>query len=190
MTLQEIETNKIQQSQVELLRPLSIKEFKLLLSKKWDLDSHLSKTAHSMATRSSFDSSLAPRPKEEILQAETEKPAEEENLDLEQLFYQAPEAVPEPQLEPQLQPADILADTLPFVEPVTIGPEIDAISKRTRSHDKIKVSNLTSEECNAGSTNFNSYRVHEQVSKNYLHSKEEIYKKSKIFLQNKVNPIL
>lgn len=34
VTLQEIETNKIQHSHVELLRPLSIKEFKLLLSKK------------------------------------------------------------------------------------------------------------------------------------------------------------
>ena len=106
------------------------------------VDSHLSKTAHSMATRSSFDSSLAPRPKEEILQAETEKPAEEENLDLEQLFYQAPEAIPEPQLEPQLQPADILADTFPFVEPVTIGSEIDAISRRTRSHDIIQTNNI------------------------------------------------
>ena len=136
-----------------------------------------------MAKRSSFDSSLAPRPKEEILQTEIEKPEEEENLDLEQLFYQAPEAVPEPQL--QLQPADILTDTLPFVEPVTIGSEIDAISRRTRSHDIIQTNNIDEIGLDAGeyleNISFNSHRVHEDISKSYLQSLKERLKKKVSF---------
>ena len=68
VTLQDIESGKIYHSHVELIRPLELKEFKLLLNKKWDLNSHLSKTASGVETRSNFDIPIAEKTKTQVLQ--------------------------------------------------------------------------------------------------------------------------
>ena len=113
---------------MELIRPLELKEFKLLLSKKWDLNSHLSKTASGVETRSNFDTPIAEKTKTEVLQLDKEEKEEEDSLELENLFYENTE--PKPQLEPQFQPMDIPQNILPFQE--LLPAPLDAVSSRTR----------------------------------------------------------
>ena len=102
VTLQDIESGKIYHSHVELIRPL---QFKLLLSKKWDQNSHLSKTASGVETRSSFDIPIAEKTKTQVLQQDKEEEEKDDPLELENLFYENTE--PKPQLEPQFQLMDI-----------------------------------------------------------------------------------
>ena len=68
VTLQDIESGKIYHSHVELIRPLELKEFKLLLNKKWDLNSHLRKTASGEETRSNFDIPISEKTKTQVLE--------------------------------------------------------------------------------------------------------------------------
>ena len=197
VTLQDIESGKIYHSHVELIRPLELKEFKLLLNKKWDLNSHLSKTAAGVETRSNFDIPIAEKTKTQVLQQDKEEEEREDSLELENLFYENTE--PKPQLEPQIQPMDIPQKILPFQE--LLPAPLDAVSSRTRSRGTAILTNIENSPTSAGANtnideiaveaetytanaNFNSYRVYEDVSKSYLQTLKEKLK-NKVFFSAK-----
>ena len=106
-TLIDIEDGKIFHSHVELLRPLSLRQYKTLLTKNWDFNSHFTKTAKSsMVTRSAFERAMNPLTKEEIMQSES-------LLDMQDLFANQP--MPDtpdslPEVEPDGDPPDHHAD--------------------------------------------------------------------------------
>ena len=117
VTLEDLESSKIYHSHVELLRPLDLKEFRLLLNKKWDLNAHLVKAAQTVATRSTFDTPLTALSKAEVLGVENTVPEIEDELELEHLLYPAPEQTPLKQPELRnfpLESVDVLAERLDF----------------------------------------------------------------------------
>ena len=136
VTLEDLESSKIYHSHVELLRPLDLKEFRLLLNKKWDLNAHLVKAAQTVATRSTFDTPLTALSKAEVLGVENTVPEIEDELELEHLLYPAPEQTPLKQPELRnfpLESVDVLAERLDFqpIPPplgeVPLVPEIQEI---------------------------------------------------------------
>jgi len=187
VTLEDIESNKVYHSHVELIRPLELKEFKLLLSKKWDLNTHLSKTARPQGTRSTFDTSLTSIPKEEVLGVENENSELKDELELEHLLYPIPEqVVPQPQLEPQLEPQDILTNMLPFSHG-PVDTEVEETVPAKIQPQAGKNTNLPSipeiqDEFSVDSLKFNSFRVQEDVSQSYLQTlKQKLKKKVSFF---------
>jgi dUTPase len=115
--LVDIEDGKIFHSHVELLRPLSLKQYKTLLTKQWDFNNHFTKQAKSsMMTRSAFDRAMDPLSKEEILQSEG-------LLDLHDLYgadndiHDIPDTPDSTPVEPDGDPPD----------PPTDQPEADSV---------------------------------------------------------------
>jgi hypothetical protein len=84
VSLTELQTGKQVHSHIELIRPVSLKEFKLILANQWDLHSQYTKAATPMPTRSSF---LAAHPldKNAIIQAESKL---EDEIDLPAFFIE------------------------------------------------------------------------------------------------------
>ena len=163
VTLVDVETGKIFHSHLELLRPLSLKEFKLILSKKWDLNSHFVKSAQSVQTRSSFDKPLLEMEKEDVLRSE------EDSLNLETLFESDSVSKPPDPLSEQNSAQQH------FLLP--LGQELATQSQTERSNDRqandqIDPSmNLIRQESQAS---FNSFKVSEDISKAY---KEQLLKR-------------
>jgi len=80
VTLIDIEDGKIFHSHLEMLRPLSLKQFKLLLTRQWDFNNHFMKSAkRPMSTRAAFEKVTDPIPENDILQTENQ-------LDMQNLF--------------------------------------------------------------------------------------------------------
>lgn len=141
VTLEDLETGKIYTSHVELLRPLDIKDFKLLLSKKWDLNTQVDKAAKVPVTRSILDTTLQPVPLQLAQQQELEKvPEVEDEVDLENLFYPPPATI---------------TQTLPKVGIPTVTPP-----PRSPPED-------IEDEFNLDNISFNSLHAEEDISKNY-----------------------
>jgi hypothetical protein len=82
-TLIDIETGKIFHSHVEFLRPISVKQYKTLLTKNWDFNTHFSKAPVSRITRSTFDTVAHPITRTDVLSSE-------QDSDLAKLFEQPP----------------------------------------------------------------------------------------------------
>jgi hypothetical protein len=101
VTLLEPETGQTVQTHIELIRPLDLKEFKLLLNKKWDLNVHHQKAIDKKVQPGIFDEPSNPVPLAEALEQE---PPEEiaDEIDLEALFYPPPKNAPEADLEADL----------------------------------------------------------------------------------------
>jgi len=137
VTLIDIETGKLYNSHVELLRPLSVREFKLLLSKEWDLNTHFQKAAYNIQTRSTFDSPFAPEKLENVLQQENE------DLGLEDLFNSPEKPKPLPEL-------GLLTDQNLTEKP----PDI------VQNDPDLQISDLNT-------VSFNSYQAEEDLSKSY-----------------------
>jgi hypothetical protein len=83
-TLVDIEDGKIFHSHLELLRPISMKQYRTLLTKNWDFNSHFSKAPTARTLRSSFDTAKNPVQKTDVLNSE-------KDLDLATLFEQSPD---------------------------------------------------------------------------------------------------
>jgi hypothetical protein len=81
VSLTELQTGKQVHSHIELIRPVSLKEFKLILANQWDLHSQFTKSAQPMPTRSSF---LAAHPldKNAVIQVENTPEEIEDEIDL------------------------------------------------------------------------------------------------------------
>jgi len=113
-TLVDIEDGKTFHSHVELLRPLSLKQYKALLTKNWDFNTHFQKAAkRTVTTRSAFERTTDPLPREEILQTE-------QMLDMQNLFSETPDTQQHglPHVEPDEEPPDPL-------QPLQDGETVD-----------------------------------------------------------------
>jgi hypothetical protein len=97
VTLLEPETGQTVHTHIELIRPLDLKEFKLLLNKKWDLNVHHQKAIDKKVQPGIFDEPSNPVPLAEALEQE---PPEEiaDEIDLEALFYPPPQNASEADL--------------------------------------------------------------------------------------------
>jgi hypothetical protein len=83
--LTELQTGKQVHSHIELIRPVSLKEFRLILANQWDLHSQYTKSAQPMPTRSSF---LAAHllDKNAVIQAESTPEEIDDEIDLPAFF--------------------------------------------------------------------------------------------------------
>jgi hypothetical protein len=104
VSLTELQTGKQVHSHIELIRPVSLKEFKLILANQWDLHSQYTKSAQPMPTRSSF---LAAHPfdKNAVIQAESTPKEIEDEIDLPAFFVEPEQRIRPPDPEPQPAPA-------------------------------------------------------------------------------------
>ena len=108
VTLIELETGKTFHSHVEHIRPLSLKEFKLLLNNKWDLTTNLQKSTKISDNNKIFDHPDSTFTLSESLFFEQEPPPEiEDEIDLENLSYPPQPIKESPQLAPEPKPPDI-----------------------------------------------------------------------------------
>jgi hypothetical protein len=87
VSLTELQTGKQVHSHIELIRPVSLKEFKLILANQWDLHSQYTKSAQPMPTRSSF---LAAHPldKNAVIQAENTPEEIDDEINLPAFFVE------------------------------------------------------------------------------------------------------
>lgn len=105
VTLVELDTGNLTHTHVELIRPLNLKEFRLLLNSKWDLNSQHPKNVKPHSQPSIFDTANNPIDKNEILQLENISPPEiQDEIELDTLFYPPPKTIFHPQ---QQKPPDI-----------------------------------------------------------------------------------
>jgi hypothetical protein len=163
VSLVDLETGKEYSSHVELIRPLSLSEFKLLLSKKWDLNVQISKTPRKIQTRSSFEQPIIPMTQEEVKSQESEAEKEQEEGILENLFESnSQDTIPlrDPVLSEEEKPPDIGTENL-------IEPEI--------------------EQAKEAEMEFNSYGILEDVSPQYRRSILKKTKPTVRFLRKIVN---
>jgi hypothetical protein len=117
--LTEISTGKTVHAHVQDIRPLEFSEFRLLLTKGWDLNAHQLKAGLPVSKPGIFDAPLNPVPEETVVEIERQRdqPLEQpEEGDLQQLFQLPAQAeqvplLPEvPQQEPTEGPAPVPPD--------------------------------------------------------------------------------
>jgi len=101
VTLIEPETGETVHTRIELIRPIDLKEFRLLLNKKWDLNLHHPKAIDQRVRPGIFDEPTNPIPLTDITdeipsKAIKTKPLEDvlDEIELEQLFYPPPKNMP------------------------------------------------------------------------------------------------
>jgi hypothetical protein len=165
VSLTELQTGKQVHSHIELIRPVSLKEFKLILANQWDLHSQYTKSAQPMPTRSLF---LAAHPldKSAVIQAENTPEEINDEIDL-PAFFVEPEQRRRPRIRNRnphrLRPPDpnphVHADPAP--EPHHIA---DPDSESTAQDDS---SFHHQGEIEDEILQFNSYCIHEDVSNSY-----------------------
>ncbi|MFN9952080.1 MAG: hypothetical protein ACK55I_03205, partial [bacterium] len=80
------ETGQTVNTHLELIRPLNLKEFRLFLNKKWDLNNHHKKEIDKRLQHGIFDEPQHPMPLEQAMEAENPVEIIDE-IDLEELFY-------------------------------------------------------------------------------------------------------
>jgi hypothetical protein len=124
VSLTELQTGKQVNSHIELIRPVSLKEFKLILANQWDLHSQYTKAAKPMPTRCSF---LAAHPldKNAIIQVENTPEKIEDEFDLPVFFIepdQGKQRIPDP--EPQHGPAPTPDPNPPCHADPALTPEL------------------------------------------------------------------
>jgi hypothetical protein len=123
VTLTEIGTGKTVHSHIQNIRPLEISEFRLLLSKGWDLNAHQLKTGLPISKPGIFDFAEHPVPTETVIETERRQDRLPEEGDLENLF-QNPQQIPledtvqYPPVQPEIPPA------VPAEQPLAVPPDI------------------------------------------------------------------
>jgi hypothetical protein len=144
VTLVEPETGQTVHTHIELIRPIDLKEFKLLLNKKWDLNVHHQKSIDRRTQPGIFDEPSNPIPLVDItdeipLKEIKSEPKDEllDEIDLEQLFYPPPANItksdqptgsvnPQPETQKNL-PANALIN--PLIERHEINPDNMSLEK-------------------------------------------------------------
>ena len=157
VTLTDIETGKTFNSHVELLRPLSVKEFRLLLSKDWDLNAHFQKAAYNIQTRSTFDSPFASEKLETVLQTEQDSLEKDDSLGLDNLFDQPISAH---ENEPLTQLGLLENQNSPKM---TTRSQTKRLQTEQNVQDNADILQSVDLEC----ISFNSFKAEEDLSKSY-----------------------
>jgi hypothetical protein len=181
VTLTDIGTGKTVHSHIQNIRPLEISEFRLLLSKGWDLNAHQLKAGLPISRPGIFDFPEHPVPTETVVEIERQQDRLPEEGDLPNLF-QAPEeepaqappgqaevppAVPadqppaEPPDIPEQRPAVVLRRS-PRMNPSTL--RLDAM--HTDLSEDLEISD---DECDLGeqTLSVNTVDVHLEISSVY-----------------------
>jgi len=150
---------------------LNLKEFKLFLNKKWDLNTHHQKAIDKRLQPGIFDEPRHPIPLEQAIEAE--KPEEiEDEIDLEELFY------PPPTNDVTLIVPDPLIDSIPPLNPemdtqlAENPPQAPATPEITDEFDDTEVNNTKTSEL----VFINSLHAHRDLSKTFrdtLRSRKE-----------------
>jgi hypothetical protein len=119
VTLTDIGTGKYVHSHIQNIRPLEISEFRLLLSKGWDLNAHQLKAGLPISRPGIFDFPEHPVPTETVVEIERQQDRLPEEGDLPNLF-QAPEEEPAraPPVQAEVPPA------VPADQPAAEPPDI------------------------------------------------------------------
>jgi hypothetical protein len=165
------ETGQTVNTHLELIRPLDLKEFRLFLNKKWDLNTHHQKAIDKRLQPGIFDEPRHPIPLEQAIEAENPEEIEDE-IDLEELFY------PPPANAGTLTVPDQLTDSTPPIEPEMDPPEAEnspqapAAQEITDEFDDTQVNNLRTSEM----VFINSLHAHRDLSKSFrdtLRSRKE-----------------
>ena len=118
VSLTDLDTGQVVNTHVELIRPLNIKEFRIFLNKKWDLNVHHQKAIDKRSQPGIFDEPLHPTPLEEVTKTEP-IPELEDEIDLEELFYPPPnKGLPQAQPDQEVQqtPEQGVTDALDEVQ--------------------------------------------------------------------------
>jgi len=164
------ETGQTVNTHLELIRPLNLKEFKLFLNKKWDLNTHHQKAIDKRLQPGIFDEPRHPIPLEQAIEAE--KPEEiEDEIDLEELFY------PPPTNDVTLRVPDTLIDSPPSLQEVNPPiaenpPQAPATQEMTDEFDDTEVNNIRTNDL----VFVNSLHAHRDLSKSFrdtLRSRKE-----------------
>ena len=114
VTLNDISTGKPVHTHIELIRPINVSEFRLVLSNKWDISSQHPKSNIKKSEEAIFENPTHPIPKNEIINSENAENTEiDDEINLEELFnpknnniqlqQQQPQP-PTPTKQPQPQP--------------------------------------------------------------------------------------
>jgi hypothetical protein len=192
VTLIDIATGKQYTSHVELIRPINLQEFKLILSHKWDLNAQFTKSAQSPRTRSQFDTAPAPIDKQIISEQENSVPEIEDEIELDRLFYPAPAPtglLPAPAplqgpLQSFLAPANSSTAMPPHPAPAprllspepdpllddSLAPAPQTVVSAAPAHDDL-VDEFDK------NLSFNSFQIDQELSKEYKKSLETKPKK-------------
>jgi dUTP pyrophosphatase len=173
VVLTDLDTGKVVNTHVELIRPLNIKEFKILLNKKWDLNVHHQKAIDKRSQPGLFDEPLHPVPLENLADPDP-IPEIADEIHLEDLFYPppaktAPSARPSPK-EP-LSADQMPAETLKDVEDEFLSEGTTEVAPVLQGIATNAVSNSPSlgQEQLFG-MQFNSLHAHRDLSKSFRDS--------------------
>ena len=90
VVLQDLQTGKTVHSHVQFIRPLDMAEYRLLLSKNWDLNSHNLKAGQPVNHSGIFDAPSHPVPTKTVEETEKRMDSVLESGDLENLFQSLP----------------------------------------------------------------------------------------------------
>jgi hypothetical protein len=169
VTLLEPETGQTIHTHIELIRPLDLKEFRLLLNKKWDLNVHHQKAIDKRLRPGIFDEPSHPIPLAEI--AEPEAPEEiADEIDLEALFYPPPENAPKVLLgdEESIAPVPPPKVDLPAInaDPIENNQNIqDEFDQTENNNAEAEKAEANAEQYDSEFALINSLHAHRDVSK-------------------------
>jgi hypothetical protein len=156
---------------LELIRPLNLKEFKLFLNKKRDLNTHHKKAIDKRLQPGIFDGPRHPIPLGQAIEAENPEEIIDE-IDLEELFY------PPPTNDVTVIVPDPLIDSTPSLQtggyPLIAKnpPQASATQEITDEFDDAEVNNTKTSEM----VFINSLHAHRDLSKSFrdtLRSRKE-----------------
>ncbi len=150
---------------------MNLKEFRLFLNKKWDLNTHHQKAIDKRSQPGIFDEPLYPVPLEQAVEADNPEEIIDE-IDLEELFYPPPTnegalIAPETLID-SISPLDPNMETQPAENP----PLASATNEVTDEFDDTQVNNNNTNEL----AFVNSLHAHRDLSKTFrdmLRSRKE-----------------
>ena len=165
------ETGQTVNTHLELIRPLNLKEFRLFLNKKWDLNTHHQKAIDKRLQPGIFDEPRHPIPLEQAMEAENPEEVIDE-IDLEELFYPPPTndgalIAPETLID-SISPQDLEVETQPAENPL----QALATHEITDEFDDTQVNNSNTNDL----VFVNSLHAHRDLSKTFrdtLRSRKE-----------------
>jgi hypothetical protein len=159
VTLIELSTGTETFTHIELIRPINLTEFRLILSKKWDISTQHPKYAKKNQEQSIFDNPTNQMTSEQALKTVNKIDEIEDEINLENLFYPPPDVPTHPAIR-----------TLP--PPPTPPPPLEAIPAKTNiEQDKDQNIEIKDEFNNDDlHLNINTIDIQQDISKQYKQS--------------------
>ena len=145
VSLTELGTGKTVSSHIQNIRPLDLSEYRLLLSKGWDLNAHQLKSGLPVSNPSIFDFPQHPVPEDTIVEIERQQDQYPQDGDLDNLFVNQAPTVPEGDLPAQVQPSAVPPD-IPEVRPTITLRRSPRNNPSTRRLDAMLIDLTLSEE--------------------------------------------